>query len=360
MIISEYKNITIGGLACCVPKQTVKTMEYAERFGQDKVKKFIKMTGVRETHRSVDKQTASDLAFIAADELLEKKNTDRKEIGALLFVTETPDYITPSTAFVLQYRLGLPIDSICFDINLGCSGFVSGLNTLMALMNSSNIEKGLLLFGDTMTKKLSPEDRSIYMLLGDAGGAVLLEKKDNAASISTVYRSDGGKYDMVIIPAGGSRFPDADKVRVQAVDGNIRGPYDFYMDGANIFFFSTSDASNLVREYLKEKEKKESDYDALVLHQANELIMKTFAKRVGFPMEKVPSSIEKFGNTVGSCIPLTIANEYAERRQGKLKLLMSGFGVGLSWGVVDAEIDCSSILPLLYSDDYFIKKVEEC
>lgn len=354
MIISEYSDIAVGGLACCVPEQTVKTIDYIGQFGQNKVEKFIDMTGVRETHHAAEKQTASDLAFTAAERLL--AGTDRNEVGALIFVTETPDYITPSTAFVLQHRLGIPVDSICFDINLGCSGFVCGFNTLMAIMESSNIRKGLLLFGDTMTKNLSPQDRSICMLLGDAGGALLLEKKEHTPKISAVYRSDGGKYNLAIIPAGGSRWPDADKERVVADDGNIRGPYDFYMDGANIFFFSTSDAANLVKEYLKSTEKKAGDFDALVLHQANELIMKTFAKRVGFPMEKVPTSIQMFGNTVGSCIPITIVNEYAGKDLGTLRLLMSGFGVGLSMGLVDAQMDSSCILPLLYSDEHFMEK----
>lgn len=354
MIISEYSNIIIKGLACCVPEQTVKTTEYTEQFGQNKVEKFIKMTGVRETHHAIEKQTASDLAFIAAEQLL--KQIDKSEIGVLIFVTETPDYITPSTAFVLQHRLGIPSDSICFDINLGCSGFVSGFNTLMALMNSSNAKKGLMLFGDTMTKKLSPEDRSICMLLGDAGGALLLEKRENAPRISTVYRSDGSNYNLAIIPAGGSRRPDAENKRVLAEDGNMRSPYDFYMDGANIFFFSTTDASNLVKEYLEFTEQGEENFDALVLHQANELIMKTFAKRVGFPMQKVPVSIQMFGNTVGSCIPITMVNEYAGKDLGTLRLLMSGFGVGLSLGLVDANIDSSCILPLIYSDKYFIEK----
>ncbi len=354
MILSEYSNIEIEGLACCVPEQEIQTTAYADQFGQDKVEKFIKMTGVKKTHHAVQKQTASDLAYLAAEQLL--KNTDRSEIGALLFVTETPDYITPSTAFVLQHRLGICTESICFDINLGCSGFVGGFNTLMAIMSCSNIKKGLLLFGDTMTKKLSPEDRSVCMLLGDAGGALLLGKKEHASKIVTSCRSDGEKYNLAIIPAGGSRWPDANKERIAADDGNIRGPYDFYMDGANIFFFSTSDAANFVKEYLAHAGKSAKDFDALVLHQANELIMKTFAKRVSFPVDQVPVSIQMFGNTVGSCIPITIVNEYAQKKDGILRLLMSGFGVGLSMGLVDAQIDAARILPLIYSDEYFTDK----
>lgn len=351
MIVSKYSNIAVGGLACCVPAQEVRTEEYIDRFGQNKIEKFIKMTGVRKTHHAVRGQTAADMAFTAADRLL--KDMDRSEIGALIFVTETPDYVTPSTAFVLQHRLGIGTDSICFDMNLGCSGFVIGFNTLIAVMSASNIKKGLLLFGDTMTRKISPQDHSICMLLGDAGGALLLEKKEGASEISAVCRSYGENYDLAMIPAGGSRRPDADHARLLAEDGNIRGPYDFYMDGANIFFFSTSDAPGLVRDYLESAGKSADDFDALVLHQANELIMKTFAKRTAFPMEKVPVSIREFGNTIGSCIPVTIVNEYAKKDSGLLRLLMCGFGVGLSMGVVDVEMNASCILPFIYSDEHF-------
>lgn len=353
MIKSEYNNLKIAGLACCVPKNKSKTTDFNEKFGADKIEKLIKMTGVVEKRNAIDEQTASDLAFVAADKLLSAKNIDKNKVGALIFVTETPDYVSPSTAFVLQHRLGLEKECICFDVNLGCSGFVSGFNTLAALMTTSNIEYGLLLFGDTMTKKLSPDDRSIYLLLGDAGGAMLLKKEEEAPIIKSVGQSDGDKYNLAIIPAGGFRNPNADPTRVLADDGNIRGPYDFYMDGGNIFFYSTSDVVKLLRKYLDEEEKAPEDYDALVLHQANEYILKNFSKKSKFPMEKVPESIQYYGNTTGSCIPLTMVTEWGGKESEKLRLIMCGFGIGLSIGIVDAEIDTEVILPLIESDDYY-------
>lgn len=353
MIQSIYKGIKIKGLACCVPKNKKRTEEYSEVFGSDKVEKFIKMTGVVEKHDSLEKQTASDLAFVAAKKMLSETEVDAGSIGALLFVTETPDYQTPSTAFVLQHRLGLPQDAICFDINLGCSGFVSGFNTLAALLQTSNIERGLLLFGDTMTKKISPEDRSIAMLLGDAGGAMLLEKEEGAKDIITSSRSDGGKYRLAYIPAGGSRNPVMDSMRVEAEDGNIRGAYDFYMDGANIFFFSTSDAVSFVKEYMSNNGINAEDYDALVLHQANGYILKNFAKKAKFPMDKVLVSIDRFGNTVGSSIPVTLADSYGAEERGAVRMMMCGFGVGLSMALVDATLEKRAVMPIIYSDEYY-------
>lgn len=353
MIKSEYNNIRIAGLACCVPKNKSRTADYTDTFGSDKIEKLIRMTGVVEKRNSVEKQTASDLAFVATEKLLSGSGVDRSKIGALIFVTETPDYVSPSSAFVLQHRLGLGQECICFDVNLGCSGFVSGFNTLAALMTTSNIEFGLLLFGDTMTKKLSPEDRSIFLLLGDAGGAMLLKKDSNAPILKCVGQSDGDKYNLAIIPAGGFRNPDVNPERVVADDGNIRGPYDFYMDGGNIFFYSTSNVVRLLREYMENEQTTPDDYDALVLHQANEYILKNFSKKSKFPMEKVPESIQYFGNTTGSCIPLTMVTEWAGKDPKNLRLIMCGFGIGLSIGIVDTMIDTSVIMPLIESDEYY-------
>ncbi len=353
MITGRYDNLVISGLACCVPQNKSITTDYNDKFGADKIEKLIAMTGVVEKRNALEKQTASDLAFVAADRMFLEKSIDRAEIGALIFVTETPDYVSPSTAFVLQKRLGLGKECICFDINLGCSGFVTALNTLAALMESSNIQRGLLLFGDTMTKKLSPEDRSIFLLLGDAGGALLLDKCQNTSPLITVTQSDGDKYNLAIIPAGGFRNPNVDPTRTEAADGNVRGPYDFFMDGANIFFYSTSDVVKLLRAYLDEEQKTPEDYDALLLHQANEYILKNFSKKSKFPMEKVPMSIQHYGNTTGTCIPLTMVTEWGGKESKKIKVMMCGFGIGLSIGLVDVEIDTSVIMPLIESDDYY-------
>ncbi len=353
MLLSKMNNLEIKGLACCVPKQKDLPKNYTELFGADKVKKFMNMTGVKEKHNAIDKQTASDLAYIAAEKLLSEKEINREEIGVIIFVTETPDYQTPSTAFVLQHRLNLSKQCFCFDMNMGCTGFVSGFLAMASIMNNMNVSKGLLLFGDTMTKKLSPQDRSICMLLGDAGGVLLLEKVPDAKEIVMTTQSDGAQYGLAIIPAGGSRNPDADATRTEADDGNIRGPYDFYMDGANIFFYSTSDVVKFLQSYMKDCGKTIEDYDALILHQANELIIKNFAKRSKFPINKVPISIDRFGNTVGASIPVTLCDRYGKTSDLSLQCLMCGFGTGLSCGIIDAEINTSNILPLIYSDEYF-------
>lgn len=354
MIYSSYQGIRLAGLSCCVPSKTVSTSSYAERFGADKVDKFVKMSGVTERHVAAENQTASDMAYIAASKLLEAQDIDASSVGVLIFVTQTADYEIPASAFVLQKRLGVSSDAICFDINLGCTGFASGLNTAASILASSDAKRGLLLFGDTLSRKVSPDDRAECMLFGDGGGALLLEKDESAREITTACRSDGESYDMGCIPAGGARHPQADATRRVADDGNIRGPYDFYMDGVNLFFYSTTDAVNFLQEYMNSKGLTAADYDYLILHQANGLIMKTFMKRVGFTEDKVPVSIDRYGNTAGSSVPITIADALGAVAGGGMKrCLMCGFGVGMSCALVDAYIDPDTVLPIIESDSYY-------
>lgn len=351
MIISNFKGIAVDGIACCVPDHEDPIDGYREKFGNASVDKFVAMTGAATKYVALPKQTAGDLAYAAAKRLLQARGVDPAEIGALIFVSETSDYRTPATAFVLQDKLGISKESVCFDINLGCSGYVNGLNALCSLMQSSNIQRGLLLVGDTMSKTVSPDDHSVCMLLGDAASATLLVKDDNAPDISASFMCDGSKFESAIIPAGGFRNLDVSKERIAKEDGNCRGEYDFYMDGANIFIFSTSDVPKFLNQYLAQVGKTEADYDGLVLHQANDYILKRFAKRVKFPYEKVPASISRYGNTIGSSIPVTIVDAYGGKCTDELSLLTCGFGVGLSWGTVDMKVKGDRILPMFFSNE---------
>ena len=170
------KGISIKEIACTVPNNKKTSEDWYKKFGTESVKKFVKMTGVSSVYHSYKQQTASDLAFVAAKTLLEYKKINPKSIGALVFVTQSANYRLPSTAFVLQYRLDLPEDCICFDVNLGCTGYVYDINIAASLMINSNIDSALLLVGDTSSKSVSSEDKSAAMLFGDGGAATLLKK----------------------------------------------------------------------------------------------------------------------------------------------------------------------------------------
>ena len=350
-----FQNIVVKGIATAVPDKIRDTADWFETFGRENVEKFVKMTGVQSIFKSGEKQTASDLAFVAARKLLEKKNVSPQDVGALVFVTQGPDYRLPATACVLQHRLGLSEDCICFDVILGCSGYVNGLTILASLMVSSDTDKGLLLVGDTSTKGISGDDKSSAMLFGDSGAATLLCKEVHSDStIQYHLRTDGNRFKAIIKPAGAYRNRNASPERVLwNVDGNIRSDYETYMNGADVFSFSISDVPKLIREFFKDTETSVDDYDCFALHQANLYILRQIAKKMKIPQEKMLVSMDRFGNTSVTSIPLTLAKFYGDDDDSHINALMCGFGVGLSWGVVTAKIEKKDILPMIYTNEFF-------
>lgn len=355
MIKHEFNNIAITGLACCVPENVETLDKYYDIFGKEAVQKFSETTGIIERHVAVKEQTSSDLAFVSADKLLNSKQINRDSIGALVFVTQTPDYRIPATSYVLQDRLGLSQDCMCFDVNLGCSAYVYGLGLVSSIMSNSNIDTALLLTGDTITKYVAPEDKSVCMLLADAASASLLQKT-SSFKMQMSYRSHGNKFKSVIVPSGACRNMENNTKRILWEDGNVRSNYDLYMGGTDVFSYAMTDVPKFIKEFMHDIDKQPEQYDALIMHQANLYLMKQVAKRSGFSMEKLPISIDRFGNTSGSCIPVTIVDAFSRQQcvvNNQIELLLAGFGVGMSQGIVDLKIDSASILPMIYSNEYY-------
>lgn len=355
MIQSVFENIQVSGIMTAVPKQREVLMDKYERiFGAEAVASFSKTTGVMERRIASEKQTASDLAFVAARELLEKKAVNKAEIGILVFVTQTPDYRIPATACVLHNRLGLQKDCIAFDINLGCSGFVYGMQMVCSLLKSTNSKYGLLLVGDTSNKGIAPEDKSSVMLFGDSGSAALLRVQKNKNIIRTAYRSDGTGFKAIIIPAGGYRNRKADYERVVWGDGNKRSDYELYMNGVDVFSFSISEVPDIINEFFEITDKGKEDYDAFVFHQANCYILKQLIKRCRLPKDRVPISMDRYGNTSVTSIPLTICDQYGEvEKAEECDLFTCGFGIGLSWGITSFSINKADIYPIIETDEYY-------
>ena len=353
--MAEFKlnGIGIKGISCAVPLNKVDNTEYYDVFGQEAVDNVIKMTGVKSSYRTKEEQTASDLCFVAARNLLEQKKVEPDEIGALVFISQTPDYRLPATACVLHKRLGLSKNCMAFDVNLGCSGWVYGLNIVGSLMQTSNVEKALLLFGDTSIKTASPQDRASVMLFGEGGSATLLVK-DESKSIKGELKTDGEGFKAIIMPSGAYRNRNGNTERTEQPDGTVRSDFDGYMNGTDVFSFTITQVPRIIKGFIeKNAESGIDDYDALVLHQANLYIMQQISKKTKVPMEKIPVSIDRFGNTSGTSIPITLCDAYGETQGKDLKLLMCGFGIGLSWGVVEAEISSEDILPIAFTDEYF-------
>lgn len=353
MVEMRVEGIRIAGVAAAVPSTVRETQTFAERFGGEAVEKFESMVGVKSTRVASVLQTSSDLAFVAAERLLSANGTAPEEIGCLVFVTQTPDYRIPSTACVLANRLGLSKSVIAFDVNLGCSGYVYGINVVSSLIQANGVKNALLLVGDTISKVVSPEDRSACMLFGDAGSATLFEKDEDAAPLEGLFCTDGGGFKTIILPAGAHRNVGASHERAMwAVDGNIRSDYELYMNGTDTFSFTITQVPKQIKEFMKRRGTAPGDYDGFVLHQANRFILSQVAKKAKLPEEKLPVSIDRYGNTSVSSIPLTICDAYAGA-SGRLRLLLCGFGIGLSWGTIGIEMDAGAVLPVIESDDYY-------
>ncbi len=345
MITNHFKSIKISAVAAAAPSMYIQTDSYKAELGADTIEKFKKMTGILGHHLAVDRQTVSDLCFAAAREIIQKKKIEVEDIGALILVTQNPDYNVPATACVLHHRLGLHKDCIAFDVNLGCSGYVNGLNIAAALMNTSNIKYILLLAGDTSAKEKSRKrkvnvDNSFKLLFGDAGTATLLERREDAAPIYASMRTDGSGFKAIIRPYNEWRNPDMPEKKI--------------MDDIAVFNFTIAEVPKILKEFMDEHGTTPDDYDDLVLHQANRYILKQIAKRSGFSMDKVPLSLDTFGNTSSASIPLTLVKKYGTSGDnGIINPLMCGFGIGLSWGVVSAPIAIEDIFPVIYNDEYF-------
>lgn len=347
MLGKEFHNVRVSGLACAVPNNKVSTDSYAYHFGEEAVDKFKKATGIEARYLSDGRQTASDLCYVAAKELMEKKGLTGDDIDALIFITQSADYKMPSTAYALHKRLKIKQDCLVFDVNLGCSGFVSGVYTLAGLVESGTVNRALLLVGDSETNHQVTDDTSFTMMFGDAGSSALLERGEGI--IRGMIRSDGEGFNTLITPIPGSRFPgvypgmETNELKIEKK-----------MDGNDTFLFTITKVPKLFKEFFAAFGTSVDEYDYVMLHQANLMIINQIAKKLKAPAEKVPVSLMEYGNTDGASVPVGIVDLCEKlNEKKKLSLITSGFGIGLSWGVVSFDIDTDDVLPMIFTDDYF-------
>ena len=349
----EFSDIKISAVCAAVPTETVKVDSFADAFGEEYVNKFKDSTGIKQFRRTKEHQTASDLCYSAAEHIIKQKNINREEIGILIFVAHSTDYRRPATACVLQKRLGLSAECAAFDISLGCSAFVYGLQVVSSMLKSSDTSKALLLVGETLTKMVHPKDKSVAMLFGDGGSAVLVEKQDGS-EIKGILKTDGNGYKAIIAPAGGFRNLNPQKKDFVFKDGNVRTLYNTIMQGDDVFAFTISSVARTIKEFLAKTQTTADDYDCLAFHQANQFIHKMLCKKMKAAPEKMPICLDRYGNPSAPAIPLVICDRYGnDSHSEKIKFLMCGFGVGLSWGVCSAEINTDDIYPIIESDEIF-------
>jgi 3-oxoacyl-[acyl-carrier-protein] synthase-3 len=342
MAYFEIPNISITGIAACVPKKVVNNIDLTDNFSIEELQKVINAVGI-ENRRIVDNNVcASDLCFYAADKLLNDLNIDRNSIDVLIFMSQTGDYKIPATAPILQERLGLSMNTACFDIGLACSGYVYSLTTISSYLNLPNINRVLLLDGETFSKIVNTKDKTNRLLYGDAGTATLLEKKEGKKFYS-LLQTDGKGWEAVHIKAGGSRNQiDLNSLEEkERADGSIGNDMEVYMNGVDVFNFTMRVVPKSIKEILERSNITLDEIDKIIFHQANKFMTDFFVKKLKIPSDKVPYSIQKFGNTSSSTIPLTIASELKDWKSENKKVLLCGFGAGLSWASAITDLsDC--------------------
>ena len=337
MAFLEFKNVRIAGIAAGVPKNIVSN--YSLKQGEDisadyTPEAFVEATGVKE-RRCSDTLTTSDLSFAAAEKLIAELGWDKKEIEALIFVSQTADYFLPATACILQDRLGLSKECYAEDVALGCSGWVYGLSNVASLVATGKIKKALLLAGDAKKRSKMKRDP----LFGDAGTATAIEYAEGATGFKFHFGTDGSGFDAIIAPDGGSRNQvSPDSFELKEYEGKMMHGLQTRMKGMDVFAFGITTAPKSIKKLAEHFEFDYLDSDYFVFHQANMKMNNQIVKKLKLDPEKVPACMYQFGNTSSASIPLTIVSQLKGKFEDKLtKFICCGFGVGLSWGTVAIE-----------------------
>ena len=346
MAIVSFDKVGISALAACVPSRVIDNYHYdLDIWPECEVRQVVDKVGVFERRFADEKTCSSDLCFTAAERLFEDNQVDRSEIDLLVFLSQTPDYRMPATSILLQDRLGLPMSTMAFDISLGCSGFISALSIVYAMMQNHGLRKALLLDGETRSKVYSRKDRREAFIFGDAGVAALIERDERFGTSHFSINSDGSRGNLIMIPGGGYRnMSSVETLREKIVDeyGNIRTDEQGYMNGADVFNFVIVEVPKDIKCLMEAAGEDIQSMDYYVFHQANAFINNHIAKKLKLDADKIPWTIQKFGNTSSVSVPLTIVSELRDKLQGEKKVMLNAFGVGMAWATaIIPFVDCS-------------------
>lgn len=345
MAIIRYKNVGIRAMSACVPGKTVYNKDLGYLIPEEEIEKTIHNLGVVERRVVDDDVCASDLCYKAAIKLMEDNQIAPDSIDVLLFMSQTADYRIPATAPILQHRLGLSNDTLCMDLSLGCSGYVFALSTAFAYANMGL--RVLLLDGETFSKIVNKRDKVDWPLYGDGATATLVEKGDFEESVF-ILKTDGSGKDSVIIRDGmRNRITPESCVEKEEEDGNIRTGLEVFMDGMVVFNFAMKRVPRSIKEIVTVTDTTMDDIDWLVFHQANRMMTDFFTKKLKLNSEKVPYCIHKYGNTSSTSVPLTIVSELHDKLKDGDRVVMCGFGAGLSWGTARVVFNGCRISPVI-------------
>lgn len=330
-------NAYIKDIAYYLPERVVTNEELVKEFPEWSVEKIAEKVGVLERHVAAPDETATDMAVKAAEALFARGAVQQSEIDFVLLCTQSPDYFLPSSACVIQDRLGIPTGCGALDFNLGCSGYEYGLALAKGLILSGVSKNVLLLTAETYNKYLHPRDKGNRTIFGDGATATVVSTSGFAEIGQFNLGTDGSGAKDLIVKTGASRQPQKCDDLSFDEGGNPRSSDYLFMDGSEIFMFTLVKVPKMMKAVLAANELQKEDVDLFVFHQANKYMLEHLRKKLKIDDDKFFVNLEKVGNTVSSTIPIALCDA---RKQGRLRgnVLLAGFGVGLSWGATVLHI----------------------
>jgi len=322
------KYAEVGPIAVHLPERVETNQQLQEEFPKWNMELIYSKTGIAARHIAAENECSSDLGVEAAKKLFEQNNIAPQDIDFLLLCTQTPDYPLPTTACLMQDRLGLRKDIGALDFNLGCSGYVYGLSMADGLIRSEAASRVLLITAETYSKYIHPTDRGLRTIFGDGATATLVQAADKPSLSSFLFGTDGSGADTLIVNTGGART----KEHALQTRNRQRWPSQLYMDGPNIINFSVDAIPQLVKNILDKAGLQDKDVDFYLFHQATYKMLTLLQERIGVDETRLPIALENCGNTVSSTLPILIDQlRRDERLRAGMKNMLIGFGVGWSW-----------------------------
>lgn len=333
--------VKIAGMQAAIPKHRHSYVETPGIFTQEEADKLFASTGIHSRRILPKHLCASDMCIAAAESLLPKLGWSADSIDILIFVSQDSDYALPATACLIQKRLALASSAACFDVNLGCSGFIYASWIASQLMSGSTAKRALVLCGDTSSRHLMPDDRGTLPLFGDAGIAVAFEFDPEWSDSYAVFGTDGNGAQHIAVKAGGKRnplvtsaeLPSAEEQKIKFEQSRL------HLNGAAVFSFTLKVVPKLVADVLSVAKMSIDDIDHVVMHQANQFILEHLRKKCGVAEDKYLIDMAEFGNTSSASIPLAMCHKLSDTlSSARQRYLLGGFGVGWSWGGLITEI----------------------
>jgi 3-oxoacyl-[acyl-carrier-protein] synthase-3 len=323
----------IKAISYYLPKSVVSNNDLARMHPEWSIEKIAAKTGIYTRHIADENEFASDMGFKAAKLLFIDYSIDPQEIDFLIFCTQSPDYLLPTTACILQDMLGLTTNTGALDINLGCSGYVYGLALAKGLIASGISKNVLLITSETYSKFINPGDKSNKTIFGDGASATLISTNGFCSIEQFSVGTDGKGANNLIIKEGGARFPERSFKQTKDSFGNVTSPSFLYMNGPEIFSFTSKAVPALIEDVLYKNNLTKEDIHLYIFHQANQYMLEHLRKKIDIPQDKFFIFIKDCANTVSSTIPIALKEAFESGKVNKgEKCLLAGFGVGYSWG----------------------------